>query len=532
MTMPHQFPSLLGTNDSEVVLIVGAGLSYPYAPSTDSLLTKLKETAEEFGLDNSGDFYQIAEKILEHLNAEKSDEESRLELAVRLGLFDERNWFGETGLPISGNTPRHRAIARFAVEKRLRAIISLNWDALMEVALESVGLTRCKTTPMPWGLTAHCSIVIDPHLTNLSKSQIFPVIKPHGCVRDLEQLNEKPKEEITAGEVTFKLTESELNKLPGGQTGVDKKVQSYIYECPIICIGWKAAEGYLRNTIIDTAISTKRQEPDAFTLIDLSWCPNAKYPKTYHDDIAAAYSKTKDESHIAVGNHGEPTLDCLFQWLQARFALNKLFSVASMEVQAILQPHIDSLKEPECTHPLIHLIDSWLPIWVRLCWRTGAMIGHVLSTGVKVEPWDIPITPRDVHVPWSGMGMERRDLIAAAKLLTVLGDELNRFDYLKYPGGLWDASINTLYLPLPGWQGEYDRVDLSALKPLIEGSRGLGYVRSLKLICLDSEHAQLDDLYRKQLAAEVGRMMPHTHLAKRDAIDWVDLETLRGGSNE
>lgn len=530
MAIPHRFPSLVDEPTTQIVLIAGTGLSFPYAPTVDELKSRLDKVAQGLGVAPNGDFYEIAEAVLNSLAiGGKSDADGRLWLAEELGMLDDRRWFGETGLPISGNTPRHRAIARFAVEKRLRAIVSLNWDTLLEAALDSVGLADGYRSPRPWEITAHASVIDDTHMSRLANSHVFPVIKPHGCVRNLEQARRLSQSTGTTPPVTFKLTQSELDNLSAGQTRVDKKVEVDVSECPLIAIGWKAAEGYLRGTVIKTAQAVMRIEPDAFTLASRSWYPNTKCPDAFHDEIATAYNKTKLEAFVEVGNSGQPTLDCLFQWLQARYALNKLIAVADAPQQAVLQQLLQQLDQPDHGHFILRWADGWLPTWVRLCWRAGVMRGIDPHTNKKIEPWDIPVMPRDVHVPLGGMMIERRELQAAAKLLVVLGNDLSRFDFEKFPGGFWDNEDRSLYVPLPGWSVVAQPADLAALKPLIEALRGLGFVRNIHLIWLDTESTLPDQAYCNQLAAQVGRLMPLANFATVDALAWVDLETLKGG---
>lgn len=530
MTIPHRFPSLIDEPAIQSILIAGAGLSHGNVPIIDELKNRLDIVANALGVTPTNNFYEVAEAILNcRTSSGESDAESRLWLAEELGLLDDRRWFGETGLPLSGNTPRHRAIARFAVEERLRAIISLNWDTLLEAALDSVGLAKGARSSRPWRITAHASVVDDTHIPCLAKTHIFPVIKPHGCVRNLEQIRRLSRSEKIMQPVVFKVAQSDLTSFPAGQTGVDKRVEVYVSECPLVAIGWKATEKYLRDTVIRTAQNVKRTEPDSFTLVSRSWYPNKKYTDTFHNDIATAYSKTELEAFAPVGNTGQPTLDCLFLWLQARFALNKLIAVADAPQQAALQQLLQQLDSPDCDHPILRWADSWLPTWVRLCWRAGVMHGSDPHTNKKVEPWDIPIMPRDAHVPLGCMTGDRRELQAAAKLLAVLGSDLGRYNFEKFLGGFWDEKTHCLYIPLPGWHGDAPS-DLAALKPLVEALRGLGFVRSIYLILLDAESIPPDQAYCNQLAAQVRRLMPLANFAKVDALTWVGLEALKGGT--
>lgn len=533
MVIPHCFPSLIDEPTTQTVIISGTGLSAPNAPTVDGLKAGLDKIAQDLEVVFNIDFYVLAEAVLEHLaNAGKSDAESRLWLAEELGMLDDRIWFGEIGLPISGNTPRHRAIARFAVEERLKAIVSLNWDTLLEAALDSVGLAEGTTSARPWKITARASAIDDSHMPNLGCAHVFPVIKPHGCVRNLEQARRQSQSTGTTPPVIFKLTQSELTKLPAVQKLIDKEVQVYIAKYPLIAVGWKATEGYLRDTVITTAQSAQHTKADAFTLASRSWYPNTKCDETFHEDIAKAYGKTKIEAFAECGNLvGQPSMDCLFQWLQARYALTKLMA-SSPTNQATLQLFLQQLDQPVHGHFILRWADSWLPTWVRLCWRAGVMQGNDPYTNRNIEPWDIPVMPRDVHVPLGTMTGERRELKAAAKLLAVLGNDLGRFDFAKYPGGLWDAETWNLYIPLPGWKGTAQPADLAALKPLVEALRGLGFVQNINLVWLDTEGTPPNQTYRNQLAAQVRRLMPLEKFARIDALTWIDLEALKGDHHE
>lgn len=526
MAIPHGFPSLVDETTLQTVLIVGAGLSYGHLPILDELKRKLDKAANKLGIATDGNFYELAEVVLQNLNVGKTDAESRLWLAEELGLLDDRRWFGETGLPLSGNTPRHRVIARFAVERRLRAVVSLNWDTLLEAALDSVGLAADGAKiPRPWEITAHATAVDETHMPSLGNAHVFPVIKPHGCVRNLELARRQFRSTGVTPSVIFKLTKTELGSLlPEQKTIIDMEVQGYIAKHPLIAIGWKAEEDYLRNTVSETAKKAQHKKQDAFTLVDLFWDQN-------HTEIATAYGKNNNEAFAEVRADAPPTTDCLFQWLQARYAFNKLMA-SSPANQATLQSLLQQLHQPVHGHFILRWVDSWLPTWVRLCWRAGVMQGNNPHTNQKIEPWDIPVMPRDVHVPWGTMTGERRELQAAAKLLAVLGSDLSRFDFEKFPGGLWDADTRTLFILLPGWKGTAQPADLAALNPLVEALRGLGFVQDIKLVWLDTEDTQPDQIYGDQLAAQVRRLMPLEKFARSDALTWIDLETLKGVPHE
>ena len=522
MPIPHNFPSLID-GPNQVVLIAGTGLSAPDCPTLKDLKTSLDNVADKFGIDLQDDEYSLAEAILDKLvDNGKSDAESRLWLAEELGMLDDRRWFGEIGLPLSGNTPRHRALARFAVEERLSAIVSLNWDALLETALDSVGLTEAGNLPRPWKVTRYARVVDKSHMPLLAPADVFPVIKPHGCVRELNRVRNKMQSGNTLGPVIFKLKSTEMGSLTLDQDNVvDTNVKCLIAKCPLIGIGWKASEGYLRDAIIEVANEVQRSESDSFTVIDLKW-------NSEHSEIAVAYSKSENESFARVSKEENPSTDCLMQWLQARHALNRMIAMVPSTEQAPIEKILDELDQPICNHPIQCWADFWLPTWVRLCWRSGAMQGVDPRTNKAIGPHEIPVTPRDAHIPLTGMSIERRDLHAAAKLLISLPKPLNRFSFDRYPGGIWDLDKQYLYLPLPGWEKSTHASDLAALKPLVQALRGLGHVKKIFLLLLNNKDGYLDMTLRQQLEAQFQRMMPLTGFASGKAVSWTDLETLKG----
>ena len=522
MPIPHHFPSLV-EGPVQVVLIVGTGLSAPNAPTTGILKDKLDCVANDLGVTLNDNFFVLAEAILDKLTTSgKSDSESRLWLAEGLGMLDDRRWFGEIGLPLSGNTPRHRTLARFVVEERLGAIVSLNWDALLEAALDSVGLTEGGSRPRPWKVIEYARVVDNTHMPKLAHANVFPVIKPHGCVRELERLRNQLRSGNAPGSVTFKLTSTELDELtPDQDNAVNSNVKNYIAKYPLIGIGWYASEGYLRDAIVEIAQQVKRSESDPFTLIDLKWNSN-------HSEIATAYGKKETESFAQVKKDKSPSTDCLMLWLQAHYAIKRMIAMVPTKEQAPLKQLLQELDQPSCDHPVQSWVDNWLPTWVRICWRAGAMQGANPQTGKTFGPFEIPVTPRDVHIPLTGMSIERRDLHAAAKLLVALSKSLGRFRFDLYPGGLLDMDRNCLYLPLPGWKASVPSSDLAALKPLVEALKGLGYVKKIFLLWLNNQDDHQDLALRRQLEAQFQRLMPLTGFASGKAVSWIDLEALSG----
>ena len=78
-------------------------------------------------------------------------------------------------------------MARFAREGQFDSIWSLNWDCLLENALERVGLDRDKPRPdLPWK-TGYTTFITVKDYTGAGDLWAVTVFKPHGCVRSLDE---------------------------------------------------------------------------------------------------------------------------------------------------------------------------------------------------------------------------------------------------------------------------------------------------------------------------------------------------------
>ena len=357
------------TDSSRSLVIIGTGLSHPDAPIVSDLEGQIETIAEQLGValpltrGETAFFYLAADAVLKHLVSEgRSDNESRLWLAEQLGTLDQ-----DLFIPSKGNTRRHRALARLALEHRLRSIVSLNWDTLIEVALESLGLIEGSCPPRPWALTRYARAVNDTDLPQFAEENVFPVVKPHGCVRQLERASRIVKAGRPCPSLTFKLTKSDLTSLDN-QTQIDNLVMTYVAECPLVAIGWRAAEDYLRTTIIRAATAVEKTK-DQFSLIARSWYSSEGKPETYHDQIAAAYKTDSTYSFFAVETPTTPKLDCFLQWLQALHALglliNSLADSESSDIQMMLRELQDLCKED----PILN------------GWTSGCQRGYVCAGG-------------------------------------------------------------------------------------------------------------------------------------------------------
>ena len=516
MAIPHLFPSLLGPS-IQIVIIAGSGLSSPHVPLIEDLVDRLSKFADSLGVKPSVSpsdehyFYDLAEVILDRLvNDGNSNESSLVLLAGKLGMLDDARWTGKV-LPLSENTPRHRALARFAVEGRVRSIISLNWDTLLESAFESIGIKEENPQVLPWRITAYTCVVKDADISKLSGTNLFPIIKPHGCVKQLIETRNSLRRGEIPDELVFKIKKHELiDNNPDIQTIIDIKVQGYVSECPLLSLGWKASELYLTNTIIKTAMKVPRNESDRFTSVNIEWHES-------HSEIASAYSTTKEQSFVEVKKEENPTTDCLLLWLQARFTLNHLINVASHTDKPTINNILSQLDEPMCSHPVLNWCDYWLPAWLRLCWRSGAMQGWDQNTGKEIKPTDIPVVPRDTHIPLTGMSTQRRDLGAAARLLIVIDKMIDRYNFFMFPGGMWDPTNLYLYFFVPAWKESTEPSDLSAFKPMIDSISNFGFVRQLVVILLNSDDSLPTPEMTKNLEALVRREMRLTSFASMDS---------------
>jgi hypothetical protein len=534
MPLPHNFPSLT-EGQAQTVAVCGTGLSAPTAPTVPGLTPKMREVAESLGVQvgPNDDFYVLAGRCIDSLTANnaRTDALARLELAEQLGLLDDQKWFGSVGVPLLGNTPRHRVLARLAVEQRIRAVVSLNWDTLLEAALESAGLEATCMTPRPWKMTTHSSVVVDTHLSRLASDRTFPVYKPHGCVRDLEKARQRWKQGQLPQEITFKLTEVELDELPNGQSLVDQAVQGHLAVCPLIAVGWKASERYLRETVIRAAL-VNNASVDAFTLISRSWYPNGagQAHETYHGDIATAYNRTQANSFASVNNAPvDPSMDCLLLWIYARYALRRLFSACiDPDVKAALQQLADNLSIQKCDDPLIAFCDYWLPSWVTICWRAGAMQAVDPDTGQQISASDIPLSPRDIHIPLMGLAQVRHDLVAAALLLRTIHLNLAKLDFMRFPGAMFNGSIGRLYVLFPGWSSGAPLLDTEALQPLLRSISQIGFVQEIRLVFLMSDAPSIDDSVMHQAVAQVTARLPISGWTERKSISWISVGDLAG----
>ncbi len=516
--VPHEFSELRRANRSPSI-IFGSGLSAGRVPAPRELLTEVQSLAERDlacghvdGLPETSDaLYLWAEKILKRI-AGSPGAPVKLRLARAMGLLDNRRWTVDVDL--NGALPRHRVIARFAREELWGAVWSLNWDCMLESALENIGFTRGEAVrDQPW-LTRYDSVVTDTDFNRISQQNLLCILKPHGCAHSLA----KAEEEFKAGNISaaeklssrFMITATELQK--ARSSPLDRKffyqMISELQAKPLVVAGWSISEPYLRNVIekpLASLLGVGKKED--LSIIDLEFNAHG------HEEITACYKLTKDDVFFQVTPlHGDFDIDNLFLWLQAKYCLDQLITASPAMAQE-LEKISARFSLPSNDTFLVAWADKFVPAWTRLCWR-----GNVVDCA-GYQPHKLDLNRRNEHVPWRiPKNLPRPDLKAAARLLTALFPSKNTWDFERLPGGLFDASRGRLVIPIPAW-GQLN--ELAGIKPLITGwSPGWPYVETLDMLPLDSTEktANLDGSVVARLVDIVASFMTLPKFTNPDNI--------------
>jgi SIR2-like domain len=316
--------------------VVGAGLSWGLVPLPEELLRQWKEGARELGCDaidnlpgGSSALYAWAERILAHLS-DRGGTPPKLALAKALGLLADQSWTGNVPVPLRGTTPRHRVIARFAREQRWASVWSLNWDCILENALERVGLERGEAErTQPW-LTRYSTVVTQGDFPKLSHRDLFCVLKPHGCVRALveaeraRQEGDLPRASELAGR--FMICTSELHQERSNPT--DEmffiRLRASLHSAPLVIVGWSVSEPYLA-AVIDESLARvlSKGATEELSIIDVV------FNEAGHRKVAECYGLTPEQVffNVAVADTKIDT-DSLFLWLQAVHCMDQLINSA------------------------------------------------------------------------------------------------------------------------------------------------------------------------------------------------------------
>jgi hypothetical protein len=438
----------------------------------------------------------------------------KLRLADALGILHEPSWLGKQGIPLRGTTPRHRVIARLAREGRWVAIWSLNWDCLIENALEEVGLVR-DGPPLRYSWkSAYTTHVTDHDLTRIAANHSLCVHKPHGCVRALidAQRNFDRSTPPTSDQLAarFMITEGELMTRQPDCTdrGFADRLSAQLRSHPLIVAGWRAAEPILREQIERTVADL----PDKPRLSII----NRSLDRENHGHLAASYGLKSESALFQVASEGCPTTDDLFLWIQALYATERLAEHADTPADKDRVGVWErTLRHPGDAAFLMSFVDDFLPAWMRLCWRAGL----VSCRGFKPHELDLLLKP-EVHVPWDTPDIDRPDLIAAVRLLGMLPPGGKPWECGRFPGALWDAAGLRLVVPIPAWG---TAADLSGLRPLtLALQRDLGFVQTLAVLPLTADNERVSRESKEQLRSNLAALIRRPGFAQADRIELQD----------
>ena len=545
INLPHTFPSLLGATSSPV-LILGAGASYEFVPTSEELfLNKCRRAEEKLGccsqidFDNPSDndnLYSWAESIISELE-QKGEAVPKLRMAEELELLSDSRWRPLVSCRALQTLERHRVIARFVREARWKAIWSLNWDTYLETALESIGIypdTDSAVIDFPWTSKYKTFVTEDDYL---GADDVFKLHKPHGCVRSLIDAKKALKNGNPDGiaeklSERFLITKSEMASVAQRFTNQDCNFYANIREVfsgrSLYTLGWKAStEGYLLEFLELISSQLRTESEDALCVISRTF-----YTAGGHGRLATIYDRSEAQSHIKPADASE--LDGLFLWLQARYMLGKLMNWASDAQNATVREIFDSINSPDPdTQRLIYdWADCFLPAWMRLCWRAGLVQCRDRNDQL-MKPHNIRLETPDEHIPLSlTPNPDRIDLRSSIPiLLSLIGEDAN-LDLRKYPGGIYRAKDSTLIVPLPGWTTKYN--DIGGVKPLLEEvkqNRGFGYVEKIAVLPVGYDSAPVVDDAQHMLPQKLSHMLNTLAFAKEGAITVISLEDVSGGGH-
>jgi hypothetical protein len=505
MAVPHSFPALLDASADPSVLIVGAGMSSGIAPSVDSLAADINaqhaEVVRKLGVDPSPpptdfrDFYDWAERAFDALKAQLhlGDDAAKVRLANSIGVTtDPRYQRNVESIGLRQLWARHRVSARFAREGRWRAIWSLNWDCVLESALECVGL---RPHPQP-GTNITSSSPWNQWYLTWSPGDAFPpaghhatvyVCKPHGCVRKIRTNNP-----------LFIVIRRELQTLTPRLQPAAAEMNVGLSHAPLFAVGWRADEDYICANIeaLKVAGTLLVNGVDRLSVINRTWYPlPPSIAQQNHQRLAVAFGVTQADCFFEVGKAGHPTMDDLFRWAQTRYYLQRLRLFAQHSAPwagsvAAIAAIESFFAVPRPNHVVNAFVDDFVSVWLRLCFNAGRVV--FMRHGVPVPQAVVATDLRDEHIPWMYDQTARDDMLATIPLLLAVWQGAAaagvQWSFDEFPGALWDEIDGHLILPLPAWSNIDKPIDLAGLKPLVEsrnwGRRGA--IRKLSILPLRS----------------------------------------------
>jgi len=533
--LPHNFPTLRQESDGSVgsrqcVAIIGAGFSHGHVPGPGDLFQAKKQVVEDRlscpVATNPTDLYTWAGEILSQLKPRNGTVPPKLAFAEALGITTDSCWRG--GNRDGPVEPRHRVIARFAREGRFESIWSLNWDCLLENALERVGLDQHKPRPdLPWK-TGYTTFITVKDYQGAGDQRSVTLFKPHGCVRSLDDaraaLDHGEVEEAQERADRFLVTADELHTPPfdpqATQQHLYSNLRTCLAKCPLISLGWSASEPYIHELIkqdLEPVLKARELAVDELSIIDIAF-------RQGHLRLAEAYGRTQEQAHVPVESApGGFTVDALWLWLQALYTLRCLRQYHPEP--ATLDTAFQSLEKPPGPDWLLCWADQWFPAWCRLCWRSAAV--ECFHHGHPVRPERLDIDGGgDAHVPMDIPNLKRPDMIAAGDLLATVWDEFPQWDLQRFPGALFETATGKLVLPVPTWASPAAHAE-RALIPLIrlwkDGS--LSSIQDVAVLGLDGRQLPANGAMEHWIQA-LARSLPFAHFTSAENIQPINLTQL------
>lgn len=536
------------------MLIVGSGPSSELVPTHADLFNNECQQAEErlkcdSGIDfnNPGDnnLYSWATAIKAELE-KKGVPLPKLKIAEELRILDDLRWRPKVKYRPLQTLARHRVIARFVREERLEAIWSLNWDTLLEIALESIGMspaTNVAQDQFPWKTKYKTFVTVDDYADD---DNVFMLHKPHGCVRSLILAKEALKNGDPDGRAErlcerFLITEEEMKSFDGRQEDQDDNFYSEIRvkfsKRSLYTLGWRAAvEEYLLEFLEKISTQLRTDSVDSLCIINPQYYTGGK-----HDRLSSIYGRSKDQAYIEVEKKKSTenllSTDDLFRWLQAKYMLGILHQCApesNKEEKEEIKMIIDSLKppNPDTQKLIFDWADVFLPAWIRLCWRAGLV--ECRHEGQIIKNHDIPMDFPDEHIPLSINGIRRKDIESSIPIILSLtrGDAAN-IDLQTFPGGIYLKNDLTLIIPLPGWEIDYNLLGgLKFLHGEITQNKSVAFVEKIAVLPVGLDSVLVVDEAQNILAQKLSSELDKLAFAKEGGITSIKLEDIVGGGNE
>lgn len=458
-------------------------------------------TNMDYSADNQdGEFrlYDWAEEKINELIS-KGKQCPRLDLAKALGLTTDDGMLGIAQMPLAKMSPRHRIVARLAVEQRFESIWTLNWDMWLERAFEAVGLMQDKTSTsnLPWP-TSYSTFITQEDRQKIARDKIVRLFKPHGCIDALL----KAKNELAEGETEKARDLSErfmiarkdfynwIERASPADKSFGQQLSLKLPVSPLIVVGWSVSEPYFHTFLSDNdqfnqLDELKNDHKDALTVIDPEF-------KQGHVDLSAKYAMDESSTHFQVVKGPYPySTNELFQWIQVRYALSKIRDIVteSTAIKDLIDDLLQNkLEKPNSPHYTTSWVDDFLPAWSRLCWRDRYVPAR------DIRSYHIP-NEADAHIPWDIELIDRPDLKAAANMLIALNGTTKTWHFDKHPGMILDSKGKLLIIPVPNWEPDNRQHSIVGIKALIRsfhnGNRR-GPIRQISVLPLSVDRAVAD----------------------------------------